>query len=296
MRRLITAAVSAAAVLVVLVVWIVRSNSMFEETFYFMDSYKVEEPFRVIVLSDLHQKSFGKNNERLISRIGALKPDAIVLAGDIVNKRRTDWAFALELCGALAEIAPVYYGMGNHENKALYGSDLDLTFLEEAGEPPEDFSELLEDTQAWSDLEETGVHLLQNSAMLVDIKGNPVKIGGVGTNLSSFWPYSGEFITRFTEEDPEAFKLLICHRPEVVTEYLADGGFDLALSGHNHGGIIRIPGVGGLISDAEGLFPVYDGGWYAVGDAALCISRGLGGHGPVPRVFNPPELAVVDIR
>ena len=131
---------------------------------------------------------------------------------------------------------------------------------------------------------------------MVELKGNQVEIGGVATNISSFWPYSGQFITRFMEETPEAYKILICHRPEVVTEYLSDASIDLTLSGHNHGGIIRIPGVGGLVSDAEGLFPTYDGGWYKLDSMALVISRGLGGHGVVPRIFNPPELVILDIN
>ena len=68
------------------------------------------------------------------------------------------------------------------------------------------------------------------------------------------------------------------------------------VSGHNHGGIIRVPGAGGLVSEEEGLFPTYDGGWYESGGMSLLISRGLGGHGPVPRVFNKPELIVLDIE
>lgn len=300
MRRMITAAVSALVVIVVFAVWVIRSNSTFGETFYTMDSYKIEEPVRIILLADMHQKSFDGGNETLISRIERLKPDAILLAGDIVNGKGADWNYALDLCEALVKIAPVYYGMGNHENEALYGEDLNKEFLEnsagELGGSPEDFTPLLREDQVWKNLQEAGVHLLQNESVTVDINGNAVKIGGVGTNVSSFWPYSGQFITRFTGEDPEMFKILISHRPEVVTKYIGDYAIDLVVSGHNHGGIVRIPGVGGLVSEAEGLFPKYDGGWYESENMILLISRGLGEHGLIPRIFNQPELVVLDIN
>ena len=253
---------------------------------------------RVIVLADLHQRSFGPDNETLLDRVRALRPDLLLIAGDLVNKGDPDWDYAVGLCRELAEIAPVYYAMGNHENEALYGQDLNKKFLDGAalGEDPEDFSPLLLDPQVWEDLEGTGAVLLQNEAVTAEVKGAAIRIGGLSTNASSFWPHSGQFVTRFAEEDPETFKILISHRPEPVMEYIPDAAIDLTVSGHNHGGVIRIPGVGGLFSGAEGLFPVYDGGWYEREGMSLLISRGLGSHGLAPRVFNQPELVILDIN
>jgi len=300
LKRFLTAAVSIVIVTGAVALWIVHSNRTFGETFYSMESCQITEPVRVILLADLHQNSFGPGNERLLARVRALKPDAVLIAGDVVNERGTDWSYAAELCRGLAGIAPVYYGMGNHENEALYGGDLNKEFLEESGhrlgENREDFTPLLQDGQVWSALEKTGAQLLQNESVTVKLNGNTVIIGGLSTNNSSFWPYSGQFITQFTEEDTEAFKILISHRPEPVAEYLSDERIDLVVSGHNHGGIIRIPGIGGLVSRAEGLFPKYDAGWFEFDSMTLLISRGLGGHGLVPRVFNPPELVVIDIN
>ena len=133
MKRFFKIFLSLAVVAGVVAGWIVWSNRTFEETFYLMDSWKVEEPMRLILLSDLHQKEFGPGNERLLERVQALKPDAILIAGDVVNKTKTDWSYAVDLCKGLVEIAPVYYGMGNHENEALYGQDLNKEFLEEKG-------------------------------------------------------------------------------------------------------------------------------------------------------------------
>lgn len=299
MRRVLTGLLYIVVIAVVAAVWIVRSNSTFGETFYTLESRKIEEPVRLILLTDLHQKSFGSGNEELIGRVEALKPDAILIAGDMVNKKKTDWDCAVELCGKLADIAPVYYGLGNHENTALYGSDLNKDFLEASadvlGESQEDFAPLVRDKEAWDALEKTGVHLVQNSSETVELNGNSVEIGGVSTNLSSFWPYSGQFITRFSDSSPDRFKILICHCPDVAARYLSDAAIDLAVSGHNHGGLIRIPGKGGLISASLELFPEYDAGLFELDSMSLLVSRGLGGHGLVPRVFNQPELVVLDI-
>ena len=182
----------------VIAAWIIWSNSSFEETFYAMESYKIEETVRVIVLADLHQRSFGPDNETLLDRVRALRPDLLLIAGDLVNKRDPDWDYAVGLCRDLAEIAPVYYAMGNHENEALYGQDLNKKFLDGAalGEDPEDFSPLLLDPQVWEDLEGTGAVLLQNEAATAEVKGAAIRIGGLSTNASSFWPHSGQFVTR----------------------------------------------------------------------------------------------------
>lgn len=299
-RKIWPLVISAAAVIAVAAGWIMWSNSTFEETFYTINSPRIDQSVRMVLLSDLHQVEFGKDNEKLISRIGELKPDAILLAGDVINQSGTDWDYALNLCGELVKIAPVYYGMGNHENEALYGEDLNKDFLDGKtdilGDPPEDFTPLLRDPEIWRALQDTGAQLLQNEDVTVDINGNSVKIGALATNSSSFWPYSGQFIYRFAQEDSHVFKVLISHRPEPVMKYIPDYAIDLVVSGHNHGGIIRIPSVGGLISFDEGFFPTYDDGIFTSGSMSLLISRGLGNHGLVPRVFNKPELVVLDIN
>ncbi|MCI8622739.1 MAG: hypothetical protein HFG26_03660 [Provencibacterium sp.] len=282
----------------VLTAWIYHSNRTFTETFYSLYSSKIETPVRAVLISDLHQAAFGEDNEELISRIGELRPDMILMAGDIVNKEQTDIDYAVRLCRRLSAVAPVYYGLGNHENEAVYGNDLNVEFLEEKrgllGENPENFS-AIEQGELLKRLEEAGVTVLQNEAVLADIQGNSIQIGGISTNLSSFWPYSGAFISRFAESEPQSFKILISHRPDPVMEYIAGYAIELAVSGHNHGGVIRIPGVGGLLSADEGLFPDYDSGRFESGPMTLLISRGLGGHGVIPRVFNPPELVIIDI-
>lgn len=273
-------------------------SNTFTETFYTMYSNKIEEPVRAILLSDLHQVAFGQNNDGLVSRIEELKPDVILMAGDIINKEGTNIDYAVDLCQRLVKIAPVYYGLGNHENEVVYGNDLDIEFLEQQDLQgnPEDFTPIIQQGELLERLADAGVVVVQNQAVTGQIKGNEIVIGGVSTNLSSFWPHSGQFIYSFAEENKDRFKILISHRPDPVMEYIADYNVDLTVSGHNHGGIIRIPGIGGLISEDEGLFPKYDGGKIETGRMTTIISRGLGGHGIVPRIFNQPELVIVDIN
>ncbi len=280
--------------------WIHWSNQTFGETFYTLYSSKIDTPVRAVLLSDLHQVKFGKENNDLVARIEELKPDIILIAGDLVTAGEADVDYAVGLCERLAGIAPVYFGLGNHENEVVYGSDLDTRFFQanegRLGENPEDFSGLVKDGTLLAGLKSAGVTVVQNESVSVTVKDNPIEIGGVSTNLSSFWPYSGQFIYNFAEGDSKNFKILISHRPEPVMEYIADYSLDLVVSGHTHGGVIRIPGKGGLLSADGGFFPQYDAGLFERGEMTLIISRGLGGHGAIPRVFNPPELVIIDIN
>lgn len=282
------------------IAWIIWSNHSFGETFYTLYSYKVETPVRAILLTDLHEKSFGENNQDLISRIEELNPDMILIAGDVINKKKPDITYAANLCESLIEIAPVYYGLGNHENEIIYGSDLNKEYLEDKadklGDNQEDFSPLVQNEELLERLEKAGVQVVQNQVVEAEINGNTIEIGGVSTNLSSFWPYSGNFVYSFAQEEQQNFKILICHRPEPVVQNIMGEPIDLVVSGHNHGGIIRIPGVGGLLSADGGLFPEYDSGMIERDSMTMIISRGLGGHSIVPRIFNQPELVIIDMN
>lgn len=279
--------------------WVSWSNRNFVETFYSLYSSKVDTRVRAILLSDLHQASFGENNDRLISRVGKLEPDVILIAGDVVTKGKADIDYAVSLCGQLARIAPVYFGLGNHENSVIYGGDLNKDFLEEnrqaLGDDPECFDPLIQDSLLLDGLKSAGVTVLQNGSAAVEVGENRLEIGGISTNISSFWPYSGQFVSGFAGDEPGNFKILISHRPDPIMRYIAGYPIDLVVSGHGHGGVIRIPGKGGLLDSEGGFFPEYDGGRFERGDMTLIVSRGLGGHGWIPRIFNPPELVVIDI-
>jgi len=292
-----------AAVLLVLAVciggvylWSWCESQTLDLSYYAVHSGKVESPVRAVLLTDLHQKNFGEGNQKLLDRISGLAPDLILIAGDTINSSGADVAYAVYLCMQLQNIAPVYYGMGNHENRVVYGMDLTKKNLDAAGGTGAsgDFSELIKDSSLFDGLEEAGVTVLQNSAVVTEVNGSSIAIGGISTDRDASWPYSGAFLMDFMSENAGSCKILLSHFPSPAHS-LASSGIDLILAGHNHGGVIRLPGIGGLYADGEGLLPEDDAGMTSIGNSTFIISRGLGGHGWVPRLLNPPELVVIDI-
>ncbi len=271
-QRRILYAVLAAAVLL-FCGWGLASEEL-EVTFHHLYSPKIAggENLRVAVLSDLHDREFGPDNQDLIRQITVLKPDLIAVAGDMVNAKNGDPSVILNLCGKMVEIAPVYYCPGNHESNLMY----------EQGSPIE------------SRLLELGVHVLINRAEEATVHRTPLLIGGIPTSPEDYATYGAEFFQEY--EKSGAFKLLIAHYPGLYYEDLAEGAVDLGICGHYHGGQFRLPLLGGLYHGDTGLFPKYSGGLYRLTNGALFVSRGMGGHNGLPRINNRPELAIIDIN
>lgn len=245
-----------------------------EVTFHHLYSRKMAcgETVRVVVLSDLHNREFGPGNEDLAAKIASLKPDLIAVAGDMVNADDDNLDIVLTLCGKLAEIGPVYYSPGNHENNLLY----------EKGSPLENL------------LTEKGVHVLVNRAEAVTVRKTPFLIGSLTTAPEGYEEYGAVFFEKY--EKSRDFKLLLAHYPSLYYEALADGEIDLGICGHYHGGQVRLPFIGGLYHGDAGFFPRYNGGMYVLPNSTIFVSRGMGGHSGLPRINNRPELAVIDIN
>ncbi len=245
-----------------------------ETTFYHLYSPKVPggASLRVVVLSDLHNRTYGPDNEELIGRIAALAPDLIAVAGDMVNGDDEDCSVLLKLCAGLVEVAPVYLSPGNHENHLMY----------EKGIPLE------------QQLTELGVHVLVNRAEEVEIHRIPLLIGGLNTAPEGYQTYGADFFREY--EQSSRFKLLIAHYPSLYYQELAEGRVDLGICGHFHGGQARLPLIGGLYHGDTGLFPKYSGGMYRLPQSTILVSRGMGGHNRLGRFNNRPELAVIDIN
>lgn len=256
-QRRILYAVLAVAVLL-FCGWGLASEEL-EVTFYHLYSPKIAggENLRVAVLSDLHDREFGPDNQDLIRQIAVLKPDLIAVAGDMVNAKNGDPDVILTLCGKMVEIAPVYYCPGNHESNLMY----------EQGSPIE------------SQLLELGVHVLVNRAEEATVHRTTLLIGGIPTSPEDYAVYGAEFFQEY--EKSGAFKLLIAHYPGLYYGDLAEGAVDLGICGHYHGGQIRLPLLGGL---------------YRLANSTIFVSRGMGGHNGLPRINNRPELAIIDIN
>lgn len=239
------------------------------------------ERIRIVMLSDLHSYVYGKDQQPLLDRVRGLKPDLIVLCGDIVDDKQPTEGAEL-LLSQIAAIAPCYYVSGNHE----FWAD----------EPQEIFRMI----------ESYGVRVLHDTRETVRVGNSEIVLCGVDdpAGYGSGKPGStGSYGSRaqyqavlsmFDDLPEDRFTVLLAHRPEYIAEYAAHQ-FDLALCGHAHGGQWRIPFLmNGLIAPNQGFFPQYAGGQYEYGELTQIVGRGLVCDWK-PRVFNPPEVVAVDI-
>ncbi len=251
---------------------------------YQMTSPKLKKALRAVVLADLHDTVYGDHNDQLLKAVKEQKPDLILVAGDMVTAdRKPDFASAASLIKALACDFPVYYGMGNHESKiARHREDYDGRY------------------EAYrQELTRAGVVFLQNESTVLSQYN--MNIHGLELEESYYRKMSrrklpaGYMDAKTGRTKDERFHLLIAHNPEFFPQY-ADWGADLTVSGHVHGGIVRLPVLGGVISTTFRLFPKYDGGLFSEKQSFMIISRGLGSHTIPFRMFNPGECVVIDMK
>ena len=277
-------------VLIIIIISLIISffdNNRFIVRNYEVTSAKISKSFRICLLTDLHGKSYGNNNEKLIEAIDEAAPDIIISAGDLISAyskshQRGDER-AVSLLSALAQRYPVYAANGNHEYKLKKIPDCFGNFYETYAAKQRDI----------------GVNLLENESLGLD----EYKTQITGFELQHY--YYKRFFKRKMDEDyiaslvgntqKDRYNILIAHNPMFFEEY-SDWGADLVLSGHVHGGIVRLPFLGGVISPALILFPKYDGGKYTKNNCTMILSKGLGTHTIPVRVLNPGELCVIDVK
>ena len=292
----------ATAIVAVLCNYICNRN--FRETFYTTSSIKVDSRVRVIQLSDLHCVTYGKNNQKLLERVEALKPDVIICTGDIVNSVNENLDYALKLGKELSKIAPSYYIYGNNEVESIYDftfseKELDEKFGFNANNRDENALPQLKDTFE-EKLEAAGVKVLKNEKDTIKVRTMNIDVYGVlNSNPSSFWSYSGKAFENYTLENPDNLKITAIHEPFIFQEFQPEFWGDLMVCGHTHGGVVRIPVLGPLYTNEGGFLPERDGnfvyGRYDVAGAPLIVSSGLE-NSNVLRINNQPELVVIDIN
>lgn len=217
---------------------------------------------RIVHISDLHGKSFSKHNSALVGKALSARPDFIAVTGDIIHRYTPEnKSVALETVSALKEVAPVLYVAGNHEMR-----NKGYRFFRK-------------------DLREAGAEVLDDACAQV------CGITVAGLNGASLRNNKIEEIT------PSASpKILLAHEPQFFEKY-ARYGYDLVLCGHAHGGQWRIPFTGiGLYAPGQGRFPKYSSGLHSCGKTKMIISRGLGNSEFPLRLFNRPELVVIEIN
>lgn len=229
---------------------------------------------RAVVLSDLHGGEFGPGNEDLFAAVAEAAPDYIFYLGDLEDLYRGPReGYAEEAAGGLSAIAPLYYVTGNHEWAI--------------GHVPE-----LKER-----LEAHGARVLSNELVTLERNGDTVVLAGIDDpNGYADQKTPEQVAAEVYAAHGDPFWMLLAHRNNQFAERYSLLGADLVLSGHGHGGIIRLPFTDGLLSTDRTLFPSYTAGLYEENGSALFVTRGLGNSGPTFRLFNRPEVAVVTLR
>lgn len=243
--------------------------------FYQIHDARIGLSARLAVISDLHSTRYGKGQSVLLASLAAQAPDAVLLAGDIVDDVLPQ-SPAWELLSAIGQRYPCYYVSGNHE--VMTGA----------------LSEIKQRVR------DCGVTVLEGNGETIQFGGQALCLCGVDdpyafarTEADGDWAAQLRACSELA--DDRTLSILLTHRPERVQAYRACP-FDLVIAGHAHGGQVRIPGLlNGLFAPNQGLFPAYAGGQYALdGSTTMIVSRGLSRR-VLPRVWNRPELVIIDL-
>lgn len=261
----------------------------FKKTAYAVKCAKIKNPKSIVFLSDLHDCQYGKQNQKLVNTIKGLHPDAIICAGDLLSvsklgkmQNRVHFKNACILLKEISKIAPVYYAFGNHETKS---EALDQI----TGGAMSEFLDALSDMN---------VHLLRNQSCYLDhdicITGLEIDSALYERNCREDSMPAGYMEKMLGQSGREQFQILIAHNPLYFKQYAAWNA-DLVFSGHNHGNIIHIPFLGGLLSPNLEIFGKYEKGIYHEKSSAMILSAGLGTHTLKVRFLNMPEVISVEL-
>lgn len=277
-------------IFILICIYLSHNINTLEIAQYTIKNKKIPKEFdgyNIVQISDLHSKSFGKNNIKLLQKIKSLNPDIIVITGDLVDGENNNYDIALNFMKELTKLYKVYYIIGNHEQKALikkYKQEY-IKYFEELNQI--DFINLDDDK--------------------VKIQKNNSKINLYGLTV----PYScykylfddKEITTidsKFLEQklgdlNKNEFNILLAHTPFYFNAY-EKWGADLTLCGHVHGGVVRLPFIGGLLSPDRKFFPKYDLGKYEKNNSTMIVSKGLGGSKVLIRINCKPEIVSIKLK
>lgn len=258
-----------ALLLAALVCWIAWGNKALTVTHYSVSSEalpKSFDGFRIAHISDLHNDTFGKENETLLGLIQDAAPDIIVVTGDLLDSYNTDVEAAAAFMESAVTIAPCYYVLGNHENRI-----------------PNEYAQLRKRMTL------CGVTILNDQSVTAQRSGEQLILAG----LMDYKSVSSHYIS--ATFPGSSYTVLLTHRPEHFEQYRA-AGMDLILAGHAHGGQIRLPFVGAIFAPGQGILPKYADGMHTVNGSTLIVSRGLGNSSLPFRVNNRPELVIVELH
>ena len=257
---------------ILFLLWAFLSFGLYDEietTNYTIQSKKIEKPVMLAVITDLHSGDYGENGKALLRMVDAVRPDLVLLAGDIIDDR-SPWDNGLAIVQGIASKYPCYYVSGNHEYKT--GNIHRIK----------------------AELRARNVTVLEGETLKVQVNGQVIQLSGIddariGKEKAALqMKAAGAF-------DARHYTVLMAHRPESIDQYLPYG-YDLIVCGHAHGGQVRIPFLApqGLYAPNQGIFPRYTGGFWSLGGTDFVVSRGLCKKNVhVPRIYNRRELVAV---
>ena len=270
--------ISALILLTIVIVFSISNFQSFKVTTYKIDTDKNVNNLRIVFVSDLHLKEYGKNNIDLVNAIKNLNPDLIVIGGDSIIYKVDEYSSAINFINEATQIAPTYFSLGNHEWAEIY------------------------DRKKYSlldDLQSTDAIYLENNMIQTNIKDMNIVICGIIDSVKAEHSLSDSVLNDFNNEIyNDSFKLLLSHRPTMISYTNITPKADLILSGHEHGGQVIIPFTKqGLYSRNQGFLPKYTNGAHIIENNLVIISTGLSNSDLiVPRVNNQPELVVIDVN
>lgn len=298
--------------ILLILIWAIIEQHLLITTKYVIKSDKFnnsEQGISFVLLSDLHNQVFGKQGKRLIAKIDRLSPDIIIVAGDMINKREISYpSHAFTLLEALAKKYKLYYALGNHEQyNFAYAIASKNTSGDVNAEINNDVEDQVKRDRVYSTLieymkrlKQAGIIFLDNRSEFLTLKSEKLCISAVTIDLAYYDhknkdSFSAEYLSSLIgTPEQDYYQLLIAHNPLFFQQY-SDWGADLTVSGHMHGGLVRLPLVGGVLSPQVRFFPKYDAGLFEKKNQKMIISKGLGSHSVMFRLFNPPELVFVQL-
>lgn len=264
--------------IILIIFYLYFENSVLSISIYKVKNKRIPKNFnnfKIAHISDFHNTTIKKLNKDLKSQIKKEKPDIIVITGDLIDSRNTKMEVAINLIKEIKKYGPVYYVPGNHESRIEKYKDFQEKLLNE------------------------GVKILLNKTEVIEINNEKINIAGiVDPAFINNKKSNKEIINNNIKEanfNELNYTILLSHRPEYFKTYI-ENNIDLTLTGHAHGGQIRIPFIGGIISPGEGLFPKYTNGLHEKENKSIIISRGIGNSLFPFRINNRPELVIIELK
>ncbi|MBE7106046.1 metallophosphoesterase [Bacillus cereus] len=267
-------------ILVGISIFLYLQNNLISITEVKITSSKIPSSFKgykILQISDLHNKKFGDNQDVLIQKVKSINPDIIAITGDLIDSKSYDAEISMQVIRELVKEYPVYFVTGNHEKWSGKYNSLE------------------------KELKKQHVTVLRNEHVIIQKGGHEINLLGIDDpefntgDIDEGSIVKDAIVKAKIETQPDRYNVLLSHRPEFLEEY-ADEKVDLVLSGHAHGGQVRLPFIGGLVAPNQGILPKYTAGLYEKQNTSMIVSRGLGNSIIPQRIFNRPEIVVVQLN